>query len=377
MNLTNTLALAARAARSLFLAAAILLPAGQAATALTFTTTLGPGMVSLASTNPAMAANMQAGFLQAQAMWSTYVHDPINVNLSLDYQLLDVGTLASTSSPDLLYSYTDVRNALQADRTSATDFTAVANLPMGSNLTLLTNTRDGTKHLIDYPVNLTTIMSINSANAKALGLLAGDSAGVDGTVKFNSRYATSWQYTHTPTPSRNDFIGVALHEIGHALGFTSGVDLVDIVTGLGPYADLDLNEDEPGIGDGEAAAIFTALDLFRHSVESNLLGPQVLDLAPGGTPFFQINGATALGNFSTGEYNGDGRQTSHWKSNVAAVMRPSHSAGTIQDVVPLDLLAFDAMGYDLFLVPEPSTLMLAGIACATLVGIGTRRRRAH
>jgi hypothetical protein len=333
-------------------------------------------MISLASTNPAMAANMQAGFLQAQAIWSSYLLDPINVNLTLDYQLLDVGTLASTASPDIQFSYADVRNALQADRTSATDYTAVANLPTGSNFQLLTNSRDGGKYLIDYPTTISSELYFNRANAKALGLLAGNDPELDGFVKFNSRYATSWQYTHTATPGKNDFIGVAIHEIGHALGFTSGVDNVDLVTGLGPFADADLNDDEPGIGTGDNAANFTVLDLFRHSAQSNLIGPQVLDLAAGGTPFFQINGSTALGNFSTAEYNGDGRQASHWKSNVAAVMRPSHSAGTVQDVVPLDLLAFDAMGYDLFLVPEPSTLMLAGIACAILVGIGTRRRRA-
>lgn len=354
-----------------------LLFAGQGALAagMTFSTTLGPGMIALASSNPAMAANMQAGFLQAQSIWSSYAHDPININLVLDYKQLDSGTLASTSSPDELFSYTDVRNSLQADRTSATDFTAVANLPTGSNFALLTNARDGSKYLINSPTVVSSQMFFNRANAKALGLLAGNDPTLDGSVTFNSLYANSWGYTHTPTPGRNDFIGVALHEIGHALGFTSGVSNVDLVTGVGPYAELDLNDDEPGIGTGDNIPNFTVLDLFRHSAASNAIGPMVLDLAAGGTPFFQINGSTPLGNFSTGEYNGDGRQPSHWKSNVQAVMKPSHSSGTVQDITPLDLLAFDAMGYDLIAVPEPATFVLAAFAAVALCGAGARRRR--
>jgi hypothetical protein len=365
-------ALAVRAVGAL-----VVLQAGHVALAagLTFSTTLGPGMIALSSSNPTMAANMQAGFLQAQTIWSSYLHDPININLVLDYQQLDVGTLASASSPDLQFSYTTVRNALLADRSSVTDFTAVANLPTGSDFTLLTNARDGSKYLIDYPTTVSSEMFFNRANAKALGLVPGDDVGLDGFVKFNSRYASSWSYTHTPTPGRNDFIGVALHEIGHALGFTSGISNVDLVTGLGPFADYDLNDDEPGIGTGDNAANFTVLDLFRHSAESNAIGPQVLDLAAGGAPFFQFDGSTPLGNFSTGEYNGDGRQPSHWKNNVLAVMKPSHPSGTVQDIVALDLLAFDAIGYDLVPIPEPATLVLAGMAAATLVGVCTRSRK--
>jgi hypothetical protein len=372
MNYSKTWAMAVRAGCTLLL---LLTGHGALAAGLTFSTTLGSGMVSLASSNPTMAANMQAGFLQAQAIWSSYLHDPININLVLDYTEQEVGTLASTASPDEQFSYSIVRNALQTDRTSGTDFTAVANLPSGNNFALLTNDRDGGKYLLDYPATINSELYFTRANAKALGLLPGADLAVDGYVKFNSRYANSWSYTHTPTPGRNDFIGVALHEIGHALGFTSGVSNVDWVTGLGPLAELDLNDDEPGIGNGDNLANFTVIDLFRHSAASNAIGPGVLDLATGGTPFFQINGSTPLGNFSTGEYNGDGRQPSHWKSNVLAVMKPSHPSGTVQDIVALDLLAFDAIGYDLVPVPEPATFVLAGIAALALCGAGTRSRR--
>ncbi len=110
--------------------------------------------------------------------------------------------------------------------------------------------------------------------------------------------------------------------------------------------------------------------MFRHSDESNLVGPQVLELGTGGTPYFQIDGSTALANFSTGEYNGDGRQPSHWKSNVAAVMRPATSRGGYQHVTELDLIAIDVIGYQI--VPEPSTYVLAITAAIGLLLAGRR-----
>ena len=105
--------------------------------------------------------------------------------------------------------------------------------------------------------------------------------------------------------------------MGHALGFVSGVDIVDI-TSLpnGPIAQIGLDN----------FRIFSVLDLFRYSGDSLIfgalagLGP-IQDLAFGANDpifasFFSVDaGVTNLGLFSTGRFNGDGRQASHWRDD--------------------------------------------------------------
>jgi hypothetical protein len=343
----------------------------RAAAGVVFNTTYGDGLTALAGTDPALAANIQAGFAQAEAIWAATLGDNITLNFVLDWQDLDSGTLASASSPDEYLAYGAVRTALTNDRVSANDFTAVANMPAAPAIGGYTNARDGTRYLNAPNASLaSTVLALDRANAKALGLLAAHDPGLDSTIRFNSDFFDDWSFSHTPTPGLYDFVGVALHEIGHALGFTSGVTGVDLYTGLGPNANVDLNGDEAGIGTGDNIPIFKVLDMFRHSDESNLVSPQLLDLATGGAPYFQIDGSTPLGLFSTGEHNGDGRQPSHWKSNVAAVMRPASSRGGYQHLTELDLTAIDVIGYQL--VPEPSSYVLATIA---IFGLLLVRRR--
>ncbi|MGD4069825.1 NF038122 family metalloprotease, partial [Xanthomonas citri pv. citri] len=119
-------------------------------------------------------------------------------------------------------------------------------------------------------------------------------AGCDGTVTFSNTFGFDFNPNNGVDNDKFDFIGVAIHEIGHALGFVSGVDFFDFYgepNGPGAGAlGYDLND----------TSIFSTLDLFRYSA------PGVLDFRTGGTKYFSTDGGvTALfGNtLSTGAYN--------------------------------------------------------------------------
>jgi hypothetical protein len=350
------------------------LSASQALAGLTFTTTKGAGFTALEGSNPALAASIYGGFQQAQAIWSGYLADSINVNLVLDWAQLDGGTLASTNSNEQPFPLVNTLAALSADRHSADDFTAFSNLPSGPALSGYVIDRAGTRYLNTDSATANTVLSFPTANAKALGLWAANDPTSDGTVTFNS--SVNFGFDHSSVaPGTYDFLGIAEHEIGHALGFVSGVDGVDFVSKNGPGVGLDLNGPLAGLGTGDNLPVFSVIDMYRHSTEANAISSTTLELAPGGAAFFSIDGGvTNLALFSNGVYNGDGRQDSHWKANTPAVMKPAISSGTVQDISALDLRAFDVIGYQL--VPEPSTFVLAFVAGIGLAVTGYRRRRA-
>jgi len=238
----------------------------------------------------------------------------------------------------------------------------------------------------------------NTSVIKAIGGTVSNPTGLDGSVQFSSDFSFDFDPTNGITAGEMDFLGVAIHEIGHALGFTSGVDYFDYFGGPnGPGYSLgyDLND----------TSIFTALDMFRYSNDPNHVGPggPQLDETVGTNSYFSIDGGqTALwGNsFSTGAYNGDGNQASHWAdSNTCngyaqlGIMDPTFCYGQMGVVKGLDLAAFDAIGWNLTtgatagyarstasiyaangMVPEPASwaLMLGGFG---LVGAAMRRRQ--
>ncbi len=291
--------------------------------------------------SPSSGTSQQAidGFTTAGDLWSDLFTDNVTVNIDIGFESLGSGILGQASSNTIGNRYSNVRNALTNDRVSADDFTAVANLPTGSFLDFLTtdpfsgNTiRDNNSSTNNY------YLDINRANAKALGLLSGNNSSTDATIKFNSDFNFDFNPDNGISSNAFDFVGIAAHEIGHALGFVSGVDIVDYYSepdGLGAPLSLDRYR------------IFSPLDLFRYSKNSANQG--ILDLAAGSKAYFSIDGGdTNLGLFSTGSYNGNGRQASHWKDNRnLGIMDPTAARGELLSISDLDLQAFDVIGWNL------------------------------
>jgi hypothetical protein len=164
-----------------------------------------------------------------------------------------------------------------------------------------------------------------------------------------------------------------MHEIGHALGFISGVDYVDYSTGRGPKGD-------PVFSDDNALHYVTSLDFLRHSSDSVADGADFDFTADSRNKFFSLDGEDGGGShWSTGQFYGDGEQASHWKDGLAlGVMSPRASEGQQHQISDFDLVAFDAIGYDrggIASIPEPSGLLVGLLALIPAFRRKKNRRR--
>ena len=280
------------------------------AAALSFDFTTIPG--------DTLSSDQSAAFATAASAWSSYLSDPITVDLQIGFANLGTGILGSTSPSFVTAGATVAKTLLAADATSANDQTAVASLP-------------------NYGANDGLLMT--SAEARAIGFVT--NTAIDGSIEFSSNFAfsTARDANGGIAAGTYDLIGIAEHEIGHALGFISSLDAED-----GPYPSL--------------------LDEFRFSA------PGARSATDGATAYFSIDdGATPIAAFSQG---GSGNyQASHWLEGTlsgdgTALMNPALAAGAVQNIQPLDLTALDVIGYDLTSVPEPASAAILAIGLAAL-----------
>jgi len=307
-----------------------------------------------------------AAFDQAASQWSAILLDDVTINITRASASLASGALAQTSNNFTNYTYTQLRNALIDDATSADDATVVANLDPGSSLGMLinrtSNSPNGSGSATPYVDNdgdaNNSTVHIANANAKALGLL-GPSAAVDGSITFNDAGGFVWDFDPSDgiTAGAYDFVGIVAHEIGHFLGFFSGVDILDANSppNGGPFPD-------------NAFTFMSVLDIFRHSALSE--ASNVIDwTADSRSKYFSIDGGTTpITTFSTGRTFGDGRQASHWQDFLGiGIMDPTAGKGELLQLTNNDLLAFDAIGWNLTSVPEPSSIALGFVGLAAIL----------
>ncbi|MCA1856650.1 NF038122 family metalloprotease [Massilia oculi] len=315
-----------------------------------------------------MDARALAGFKEAAKRWSSVLRDDVQVNLDIGFRLLDPGVLGSTGSTRGTLSYAGFREAMIADAKSSADKIAVANMPKGPCMSVMMNGTNvnpagaGSAQTFvdkDCDANNSTIR-MTWANARALGLVPDSDTRSDGAISFSTAFAWDFDPTDGITAGMFDFIGVATHEIGHALGFVSGIDTLDL-NRAGNFSD----------------AVFTYIapaDVFRCSPESKAAGADIDWAADSRTKYFSLDNCnTSLTTFSLGRTHGDGQQASHWKDNLGiGILDPTAARGELLAISSMDLLLFDVIGWDVS-VPEPASIALFALGAAGLAG--ARRRK--
>jgi hypothetical protein len=316
---------------------------------------------------PDMDAQALAGFQAAADRWSSVLHDDVSVNLKIGFSLLGPNILGSTGSTRGTFSYDTYRGALAADAQSAADWTAVSHLSQSSCLNVYMNGTNvnpagvgsGTPFLDNNCNANNKTIRLTSANARAVGLLGANDPLSDGSVSFSSAYTWDFDPTNGVNSDAFDFIGVATHEIGHALGFVSGVDTLD-ANRSGNFSDA-------------AFTYIAPADLFRCSSDSKAAGADLDFSADNRAKYFSLDNCNnTIAPFSTGVNFGDGRQASHWKDNLGiGILDPTAARGEVMAISATDLELYDAIGWNT--VPEPGTFAL--LACGLAGMVGLRRRK--
>jgi hypothetical protein len=364
--------------------------------------------------DPGTTVQQMVGFEMAGRVWSRYLSDAVTINLHAGISSSLPTNVIGGALPGFQANraYTTVRDRLYADATSADDLAATNGIrsynkyddfrdfnpgldptnylhasydlfvdpssawydptfspatwnswfPTADRMTV------GGKTYIDIKENrFGANMALTRANAKALGVSLDQTGStvLDGYVMLSdlsnfSNIAWNYDYTRSSAAGSNslDFFSVALHEIGHTLGFVSSVDrpgwLTPFFTSTNGtlYGMWDLAEINNYYDDIRNRSDFaTPLDLFRYN-RTNLYWSGWRDFSVGGAAMFSFDGTTAIANFATGmneSIGGSGLQASHWQGTTGSsgIMNPTLGLGMRREVSTLDLRGMDAIGWNL------------------------------
>jgi hypothetical protein len=276
----------------------------------------------------------KAAFINAAVTWESLIQTPITVIIDVDFGPtrfgvpFPAGVLGSTDSQDIgsNTAYPDVRSQL-IESAPSTEAASLFNLLPPARV----------------PTDLGSTATVYAPSAvfRSLGLIASDAdpdtetaqLGPPPSTGFNSAFSYDFDPSDGIDPNSLDFDAVAIHEMGHTLGFSSLV------------GERELDRTSP--------VAVSVWDLFRFrpgtTVDTFSTARRVLSSGRVQTYFF---GAEEL-SLSTGRPDGsggDGNQASHWKDDAltgvyVGIMDPTLALGKRETITANDLEALSSFGY--------------------------------
>jgi len=264
-----------------------------------------------------------AAFAACESYIESFFSDPITITVNVSFQVLSPGVLGSTGSSSGYVSYSPARAQIVQDMDAGVVVDTIqAFLPSGSTC----------------PVRYTSGSSVTNENRVFFNFAAwkavdGVVSGADASMTLNSSFAFDYDPSNGITSGQYSFQDIIIHETGHAMGFTSGVDF--------RIRDMDV------------------LDLFRFQ-RTDGTG----DYNPDTTAEFQVRARLCAFNAPNDDHNSDligggefrmsdgsPYQASHFREQTPNIglMDPALAPG--QTFWPAfystaDVSMFDAIGYD-------------------------------
>src|SRR5579863_7417027 len=251
-------------------------------------------------------SEFEAAVTDAANVLDGLLTDPITANILVGWGEDDNGTYSVTGGEavggplggvDLTYAKLKADLAAAYGRSGSTaDATALANLPSD-------------------PFGGAEIY-VSSAQEKAWGLLPSTGTEVDGAIGFNPSFTFAYDPANRAVPGEVDLIGVAEHELTHALGRTASYPTGSVG------------------GGGES---YTVMDLFRYSAAGQLA-------SYGGQPaYFSIDGGVSGQNYPYDTVS----DIADWAETISGDSFGYGDYGQVLQISPTDLTEMNVLGFDI------------------------------